>query len=174
MHLPLRSLCAAVLAAGALTAAAPPLAAAPALGPQIQVNVSALDRNADPLVAVFPDGGFVVVWDASARRGPGRFTSAIHARVFHADGSPQTGEFLLVNGAGVESVAADGNERFVLAYNGVVRLWSRAGAPLTPAVPVDPAPPADVLGFNHVRASSPSLPTPEACITLGYRLSYEA
>jgi hypothetical protein len=51
---------AAVLLAGTAAANAP-LAAAPGLGPQIQVNVGTRDVNTFPQVAVFPDGGFIVV-----------------------------------------------------------------------------------------------------------------
>jgi len=137
-RLPLALLFPAVL----LAAPAALLAAAPVLGPQIQVNVSSQDFNTVPKVAVFPDGGFIVVWDVSARTGPGANRFAIHARSFAPDGSPASGEFLLAANAGVDAIAAAGNGRFVLAYNeGLLQVFSRAGKPLTAPVVVDIAAP---------------------------------
>src|SRR5260370_25582603 len=113
---------------------AAPLAAAPALGPQIQVNVSALDVNTNPQVAVFPDGGFIVVWNVTAKTGPGANRPVVHARSFHADGSPESGEFLLLRDAGVWAIAGAGPGRFVLAYNVSLQLARRPAEAATAPV----------------------------------------
>src|ERR1700676_810280 len=132
------------------------LAVVPVLGPQIQVNVSARDVQGTPKAAVFPDGGFVVVWEARARTGPGRNRGVLHARLFDEKGSPATGEFLLTATAGgapsLDGVAADGNGAFAIAWDQVggspsgmtevyVQRFNRAGRPLTGAVLAhDPSP----------------------------------
>jgi|SRR5579864_7391482 len=132
------------------------LAVVPVLGPQIQVNVSTRDVQGTPKVAVFPDGGFVVVWEATARTGPGRNRRVLHARLFDENGSPVTGEFLLTATAGsapaLDGVAADGNGAFDVAWDQFygspsgmtevyVQRFKRAGRPLTGAVLAhDPSP----------------------------------
>ena len=132
------------------------LAVVPVLGPQIQVNVSARDVQGTPKAAVFPDGGFVVVWEATARTGPGRNRRVLHARLFDENGSPVTGEFLLTTTAGsapaLDGVAADGNGAFDVAWDQFygspsgmtevyVQRFNRAGRPLTGAVLAhDPSP----------------------------------
>src|SRR6202166_585315 len=132
------------------------LAVVPVLGPQIQVNVSARDVQGAPKVAVFPDGGFVVVWEARARTGPGRNRGVLHARLFDQNGSPVTREFLLTATAGgapaLDGVAGDGNGAFAVAWDQVgaspsgmtevyVQRFNRAGRPLTGAVLAhDPSP----------------------------------
>ncbi len=157
--MPTRRLCtalsAAALLAVAIATAAPPAAAqatSPAaggltLGPQIQVNTSTMDVQANPRVAVFPDGGFVVVWEAAGKSGSGRQKVVLHARLFGASGAPAGGEFLLAGPPGstaLDGVAAVGSGSFVVAWdqnaNAVprtrvfVQRFSRAGKPLTPAV----------------------------------------
>ncbi|HXO26071.1 MAG TPA: hypothetical protein VOA80_01890, partial [Thermoanaerobaculia bacterium] len=94
-----------IFAAVLLAGLAAPLAAVTVLGPQIQVNVSTLDVNTFPQVAVFPDGGFIVVWNVAAKTGPGANRPVVHARSFHPDGSPEGGEFLLLSDAGVWAIA---------------------------------------------------------------------
>ena len=132
------------------------LAVVPVLGPQIQVNVSTRNVQGAPKAAVFPDGGFVVVWEARARTGPGRNRGVLHARLFDENGSPATGEFLLTATAGVapalDGVAADGNGAFAIAWDQAegspsgmtevyVQRFDRAGRPLTGAVLApDPSP----------------------------------
>lgn len=132
------------------------LAVVPVLGPQIQVNVSARDVQGAPKVAVFPDGGFVVVWEARARTGPGMNRGVLHARLFDENGSPVTGEFLLTATAGgapaLDGVAADGNGAFAVAWDQAegspsgmtevyVQRFDRAGRPLTGTVLAhDPSP----------------------------------
>src|ERR1700692_1468494 len=149
-RLPLVLLFAPILLAG-LTA---PLGAAPVLGPQVQVNVSALDVNTNPQVAVFPDGGFIVVWNVSAKTGPGANRPVVHARSFHSDGSPEGGEFLLLRDAGVWAIAVAGPGRFVLAYNDVLQLFSRAGKALAAPVLVHEAAP-DFVDYDFVVAVGP-------------------
>ena len=145
-----------LVAAALLVLLAVPLAAAPALGPQVQVNVSTLDTNANPQVAAFPDGGFVVVWQATAKTGAKPVV--FHARSFAPDGSPAGGEFLLVRPepasdySFLDGVAAIGNGRFVVAWEQLrpvapaighvfMQVFSRAGTALTgPVTPHGPSP----------------------------------
>lgn len=110
-----------------LSAVAAPAAAfagsVPALGPEIKVNVSTVDLQSNPRVAVFPDGGFVVAWNASpaAPAAAGAHsTIVVHARFFAASGAPASGEILLpVAGTGptLDGVAPIGNNRFVVAWD---------------------------------------------------------
>ncbi|HYL05679.1 MAG TPA: hypothetical protein VE075_06545 [Thermoanaerobaculia bacterium] len=138
---------AALLALAAAAPAASRAAAGPALGPQLQVNASAVDVQANPRVAVFPDGGFVVVWEAAGKAGSGRQKVVLHARLFGASGAPAGGEFLLVGASGstaLDGVAAAGNGSFVVAWDlnvdavprtrVFVQRFSRAGKALTPPV----------------------------------------
>jgi hypothetical protein len=97
-------------------------------GAEIPVSTGSSSLNQGPLVAVFPDGGFIVVWTA----GPlvdGK--TEIHAREFAADGSPETGELQLIPPATTsqtaDAVAADRDGTFLLAWEeGSARL----GAPV--------------------------------------------
>lgn len=118
--------------------------AAPPLPKGTEIRVSALENVAhdDPQVAVFPDGGFVVVWGVGPPDGVGRYV--IHARFFDRNGTPTTGEFRLVDRVAgsqfVDQVAADGNGSFLVAWteeetprgktNVIVRRFDRAGRPL--------------------------------------------
>jgi hypothetical protein len=137
---------AALFAAGlSLLGLAPAATAQPVMGPQIQVNVSASDQQSLPQVAVFPDGGFVVVWVASPRataKAAGVVTApaVLHARLFAADGAPAGGEYLLARPQGrLDSVAAAGNDRFAVVWDGAagtvqqvyVQMFHRTGKPLT-------------------------------------------
>jgi hypothetical protein len=135
--------CAAATAAHPLqAAAAPPLPN----GPDIQVNASALGGQRNPQVAVFPDGGFVVVWTVQA---VAKGRSVLHARSFAADGKPTSGEFLLVDQPGsqsIDAVAADGNILIAAWENTIhagyahevfVGRFERTGAPLGPPVQVN-------------------------------------
>ena len=133
----------------AVTAAHPlPAVAAPPLpnGPDIQVNASTLGGQRNPQVAVFSDGGFVVVWTLQA---VAKGRSVLHARSFAADGEPTSGEFLLVNQPGsqsIDAVAADGNTLLAAWENTIhagsahevfVGRFARTGAPLSPPVQVN-------------------------------------
>jgi len=104
------------LAAFALLPAAALRAARLPSGAEISVNVSHVGVHLDPSVAVFPDGGFVVVWS----NGPGYGRLAIHARLFAPNGSPASGEFRLVDpGTGSEhadQVVADRDGTFLVAW----------------------------------------------------------
>ncbi len=126
-----------LLAAGALLGATLPV-----LGPEIKVSLSTADVQWNPRVAVFPDGGFVVAWNAQGRVGTGKTAVVVHARFFAADGSPASGEFLLgVTGTAptLDGVAPIGNNRFVVAWddNGtqvtrvMIQLFNRAGKAVT-------------------------------------------
>jgi hypothetical protein len=140
------------LAAFALLPAAALGAARLPSGAEISVNVSHLGVHVDPSVAVFPDGGFVVVWS----NGPGYERLAIHARLFASNGSPTSGEFRLVDpGAGSEhadQVVADRDGTFLVAWSetrspgGVsdifVRRFRRDGTPAGARSRVNPRRPA--------------------------------
>jgi len=145
----MRSLQACVTAMLAITAAAAAsrAVAGPVLGPQIRVNASTVDVQANPRVAVFLDGGFVVVWEAAGKPGSGRQRVVLHARLFGASGAPAGGELLLAGASGstaLDGVAAIGNGSFAVAWdenaNAVprtrvfVQRFSRAGKLLTPPV----------------------------------------
>jgi hypothetical protein len=135
--------CATVTAAHPLQAAAvPPLPN----GPDIQVNASTFGGQRNPQVAVFPDGGFVVVWTVQA---VAKGRSVLHARSFSASGEPTSGEFLLVSQPGsqsIDAVAADGNTLIAAwentshagsAHTVFVERFERTGAPLSPPVQVN-------------------------------------
>jgi hypothetical protein len=110
-------------------------------GAEFTVNASHQGVHIDPSVAVFPDGGFVVVW-TNGPQGPGR--SVIHARLFAPSGSPTSGEFRLIDpGAGsqhADQVVADRDGTFLVAWTeersplGVtdvfVRRFRRDGTPV--------------------------------------------
>jgi hypothetical protein len=174
-HLRLALLFAPALLAGLGTA----LAAAPVLGPQIRVNVSTLNVNANPRVAVFPDGSFIVVWNVSAKTGPGANRPVVHARSFHPDGSPASGEFVLLRDAGTWAIAVAGPGRFVLAYNNSLQLFNRFGKALTAPVLVHEAAP-DFVDFGFVVAvgadgriavawaSGGTAPYPGPCLSNSY------
>jgi hypothetical protein len=128
-----------LLPAAATAAAAPPLPR----GAEIRVNVSTHGSHRHPVVAVFPDGGFVVVWTN---------VSVIHARFFKGDGSPESGEFRLTErpeGSSfqeAEGIVADRDGSFLVSWSESIdaeyhvraRRFSRQGAPLGPVVQVDP------------------------------------
>lgn len=111
-------------------------AAQPPQGREIQVNTNPLGSHSGPLVAVFPDGGFVVAWTV------GR--DVIHARFFARDGEPTSGEFRLIDRAAgsqfADGIVADRDGSFLLVwteegspnrkYSVYVRRFSRNGAPL--------------------------------------------
>jgi len=96
-----------------------PLGAAVALpsGPEIQVSVGSGSSHSGPQVAVFPDGGFMIVWTVGPIAGG---KTVIHAREFAADGAPLTGEFRLIPAAAVSqratAVAVDRDGSFLLAW----------------------------------------------------------
>lgn len=117
--------------------------AAPAAAATGEIRVDALPqaRHAGPKVAVFPDGGFVVVWTVGPASGAGGRT-VIHARFYKKNGSPATGEFRLVDrGVGsqwVDQVAADPDGSFLVAWterlggsfgNLFVQRFNRDGTP---------------------------------------------
>jgi hypothetical protein len=111
----------AAVSAPALTAAGPPLP----VGPEIRVNRGNAGVHCNPQVAVFPDGGFVVVWTVApdgtgpSACVPGLAATALHARLFAADGTASNGELRLVRPFGPQlagSVAALGDGSFLVAY----------------------------------------------------------
>jgi hypothetical protein len=138
------------------------------LGPPIQVSVSTHSVQSTPKVGVFPDGGFVVVWATAASSGPGSHHQVLHARLFSADDTPASGEFLLARPAAgyhvaLDGVAANGNGSFAVLWEVdrnepprtrvFVQLFNRKGAPLTPAVLAhDPSPDARYFGALAVAA----------------------
>jgi hypothetical protein len=104
----------------ALPAVGPPLP----IGPEIRVNGSDAGVQCNPQVAVFPDGGFVVVWTvAPGGTDPSAclygLANTLHARRFAADGSPASREIRLVRPFGPQlagSVAALADGSFLVAY----------------------------------------------------------
>jgi hypothetical protein len=132
-------LAALALLPAAASAAPPPLPR----GGEIHVNVSTHGTHRQPVVAAFPDGGFVVVWTN---------VSVIHARFFKADGSPESGEFRLTERPEgsifqqADGIVADRDGSFLVSWSESIdseyyvraRRFSRQGAPLGPVVEVDP------------------------------------
>lgn len=131
------SVVALLLLPGALLGLAAPL------GPEIRVTVAGTPTL--PVTAVFPDGGFVVAWTT------GRTTSAIHARVFTASGTPASGELRLVPPQPVsqlmDGVAITSDGGFVVVWEQsrpkdpnhlsvLARKFDRGGRPLTAAFQV--------------------------------------
>jgi hypothetical protein len=113
--------------------------------PEILVSTGPAVRNlsnSNPRMTVFPDGGFVVVWNAYNPRAP---QAGIYARFFSADGRPASRAFRLVERTGRDQFAAqveaDGNGSFLLVWNEqkptgrngrdvLVRRFNRQGTPL--------------------------------------------
>jgi hypothetical protein len=104
------------------------------------VSTNTLASHYDPSVAVFPDGGFVVVWTAGPHFDePGR--RVIHARLFDSQGKPETGEFRLIDPAPgaqfPDRVVTDRDGSFLLVWTEVsgsrasisVRRFNRDGTP---------------------------------------------
>ncbi len=110
-------------------------------GGEIRVSLLENVSHTNPQVAVFPDGGFVVVWTVGPRDFGGR--SVIHARFFGRDGAPASGEFRLVDRSGesqsADQVVADRDGSFLLVWTEVetpdwkrsvfVRRFNRNGTP---------------------------------------------
>ena len=110
-------------------------------GDEIRVSLLENVSHSRPQVAVFPDGGFVVVWTVGAPDFHGR--SVIHARLFGQDGAPAGGELRLVDRSGesqfADQVVADRNGSFLLVWtemespdwksNVFVRRFNRDGTP---------------------------------------------
>ncbi len=86
------------------------------LGGELRVNVTTLDRQRSPAVAMASDGRFVVVWQAK----PAGPLDVIMARRYAADGSPASGELPVntktngLTGSPAVAMAADG--RFAVAW----------------------------------------------------------
>jgi len=117
-------------------------------GSEIRVTVAGTPTY--PVTAVFPDGGFVVAWTT------GRGSSAIHARVFTASGTPASGELRLVPPQPVsqlvDGVAITTDGGFVVVWEKsrpkdpyhlsvLARKFDRQGRPLTAAFQVHDASP---------------------------------
>jgi hypothetical protein len=107
----------ALLILGIASALRSPLVGAPPLpvGPEIAVNTAVQGNHSRARPAFFSDGGFVVVWNDAGTR------TTVHARLFAADGSPESGEFRLLapssNYQGVTAVVVDSNDSFLVAWN---------------------------------------------------------
>lgn len=117
-------------------------------GAEIQVNAgTAAYAQTNPQVAVFPDGGFLVAWTVQAAAN-GR--TVVHARLFASNGTPASGEYLLVNHPGsqaIDAVVAVGEE-VVAAWEqrtggGPTSVFAgrfqRSGRPIGAPVQVHPA-----------------------------------
>jgi hypothetical protein len=128
-------------------------------GSPIHVNASAHGRHFQPLTAVFPDGGFVVVWTNGPASG-GR--TVIHARLFDASGNPKSGEFRLtepaVGSQTADDLVADRSGSFLVAWseqdpgktaNVFVRRFRRDGSPAGPRLQAN-APNALDRAYSHL------------------------
>lgn len=95
-----------------LVALSTPAAAAPPLpsGPEIQVSTDA-GAHSDPSVAVFPDGGFVVVWSSLGE--------GVRARSFDREGAATSDELDLTLGGIPRQVLASRNGSFDVVWDGV-------------------------------------------------------
>ncbi|HEY0783788.1 MAG TPA: hypothetical protein VGE98_15120, partial [Thermoanaerobaculia bacterium] len=117
-------------------------------GPEIAVRVATAGGAANPLVGVFPNGGFVVAWTT------GSPTTVIHARLFAASGAPASGEYRLVQPYNqfLDGLAVLADGGFVIVWEQtrpnnrrltsvLARRFDRAGNPVTsPFVVHDPSP----------------------------------
>jgi len=117
-------------------------------GAEFPVNTTTLGNQGDPSVAVDATGAFVIVWTDDALDGEGE---GIFARMFDADGTPQTGE-IPVNSyvTGDQSnpvVAMDSGGGFTVAWTDAAqdgsdagiyaRRFTSAGLPATVEFPVN-------------------------------------
>src|SRR5437016_336373 len=68
---------------------------ATAVGSEILVNTTTLRQQYDPTVATFADGRFVVAWADDSASGGDTSTAGIRARIFNADGTTSTSDFLV-------------------------------------------------------------------------------
>src|ERR1700692_2965387 len=113
--------CALLACASLLIGSAASLSATRLLGPPVPGSVSPHSVQSTPKVGVFPDGGFVVVWATAASSGPGSRHQVLHARLFSANDTPASGEFLLARPAAgyyvaLDGVAAKGNGSFAVLW----------------------------------------------------------
>jgi hypothetical protein len=94
-------------------------------GPEFQVNVKSAGRQGAPGVAVAADGHFVAVWVDGGVRGT---AANVMARVFAADGTPQTGDIRV----STQEPGFQDHPRVAVNPSGAfVVVWSarRSGAP---------------------------------------------
>jgi hypothetical protein len=130
------------LAASLALLAVPASSAPPSpRGSEIRVSTNTLASHYDPSVAVFPDGGFVVVWTAGPRFDEPVGRRVIHARLFDSQGKPETGEFRLIDPVPgsqfPDRVVADRDGSFLLVWTEQsgsrtsisVRRFNRDGTP---------------------------------------------
>ncbi len=147
------------LLAAALTASSP-LAAGPVLPSGAEIAVGA---GHGPHLAVFPDGGFVVVWTADCACAT--VPLAIHARLFDRNGIPETAEFQLLRpyNQSIEGVAAVLGGFVVVwdqahpprySYSVFAAVFDRRGAILVPPFKVHASSPFDRSG-GRVAAAAP-------------------
>jgi hypothetical protein len=138
------------LAVQAAAATGPPLPR----GPEIRVSTSTSVSQSHPSVAVFPDGGFVVVWTAG---------SAVRARFFDRQGNPAGGERPLGMAGTVDQAVADRDGTFLVVWTGstaarpstnvYVRRFNRDGTPRGNAIRANV--PSSYNRFSGVAAIGP-------------------
>jgi len=64
----------------------------PALGTEFRINTTTADVQNQPAVGTDADGNYVVVWTSKGQDGNGK---GVYARLYRADGTPLTGEFVV-------------------------------------------------------------------------------
>ena len=91
----------------------------PVLG-EFQVNSYSTQNQAEPSVAMSPQGDFVVAWESYGSAGGDTSLDSVHARRYDADGSARGVEFqantYTTNNQILPAVATDGSGNFVIVW----------------------------------------------------------
>jgi len=91
------------------------------IGSETVSNTTTADDQLNSVIAMAPDGTHVVVWQSTDQDDPDGL-AGIYARIYNADGTPQTGEILInENTPGDQlkpSVGIDDSGNFVVAWEG--------------------------------------------------------
>ncbi len=87
------------------------------VGSEFRVNTYTSSTQADPAVAMAPDGRFVVTWSSFGQDGSSR---GVYAQLYAADGTPNGDEFLVntttFNAQGIPAVSMDHDGDFVVVW----------------------------------------------------------
>jgi Ca2+-binding RTX toxin-like protein len=110
------------------------VASADTVGSAILANTTTENSQTTPVAATLADGRFIIAWADGSEMPPGGPGWAIRARIFQADGSPSTAEFLVntlpVPWGGYPSIAVLSDGRFVITWQDLTDWYfgSRPGA----------------------------------------------